>query len=727
MENKKHKWTFAESSPNERGDGGESLSLKLFRERPNRSLIREFTQNSIDARSKKPGAPIVEVQISYIELDDDIRKSMVEDLQPRVEACIEATSKNSNSKNPFTSKLTFICEKGLFPVSCMKIADFNTTGMMYFDESKIYTIEEYRKYKRPPFNACVRMNGASDKTDSGAGGSHGQGKNAGLERSPLNAMYYSTMTEETVTETGLTIPELTFGEGIVSLCNHVMFDENGVHMYKKDGFFDCHGGLAPDQDTEIPKCFRRTAPGTDAYIIGLAENENDKREIIEYMLRSFFPAIMMEKVVFKLFGIDFNKGNLAQRIEEYFPQKKYSDFDTTGWYYKFLFNPRPYCLEALMKKDADSNHIVEVADPKVYTHLDDTKFFMWKDESIRGKSKDIILYMRDNGMVVDVRREKFGKGFYGLVICAGKSSEYLRLMENVTHDAWDKQQLCDVDEEKRIFAEAVVNEIEQFVNDTVNKIFPRVEGAESNIPGLNEVMSVTGAKPSDGTGSYSTGESDKKDFDIFTLSTVGSEIRKKWFGGSKAGEITVRKPGGISKKKKDEASGQKPPKDVKPLPKDDDKKEEEQKDQDNKDNKNKSNRSGNHDNSGNQLNLGGVEEGSKGKHTVLIPASFMQKSIHGENGVTHRVRIESLKDYEECSMVINAADMTNGSPLEVKSISRVVPEGASPEQFHDSFVIEGAEHNTIRGFNLSAGYNTFDIIFGDAFDHSLLITAYEIK
>ena len=71
--------------------------------------------------------------------------------------------------------------------------------------------------------------------------------------------------------------------------------------------------------------------------------------------------------------------------------------------------------------------------------------------------------------------------------------------------------------------------------------------------------------------------------------------------------------------------------------------------------------------------------------------------------------------------------MTNGSPLEVKSISRVIPEGASPELFHDRFIIEGSEHNTIRGFNLIAGYNTFDIIFGDAFDHSLLITAYEIK
>lgn len=722
MSSRNYKWTFAPCAPNERGENGESLSMKLFRERPNRSLIREFAQNSIDAQSKREDAGIVEVHLSYMTLGANIRTSMVNDLKPHIEACIDATSKNNHSKNPFASKQVFICENEDHPISCLKISDYNTTGMMFTDESQIQTIEEYRNFKRPAFNACVRQNGASDKMDAHAGGSHGQGKNAGMEKSPINVMYYSTMTEETTTKSGIQLPCFTFGEGVVSLCNHVMQLEDNIVQYKRDGFFDSHDGYLPDQGEEIPECFRRTVPGTDAYIVGLEENDTDKREIVEYMLRSFFPAIAMNKVVFDLFGEKFYSENLPEKMEKYFQESRYSNYDQTGWYYKYVFNPRPYCLEALLGAGKDDNHLVITADPNVYPHLDDTKLYLWKDESIKGKSKDIILYMRDKGMVIDVKREKFGKGFYGVLISAGKSSDYLRLMENVTHDAWDKQQLCDVSPEEKSTAEATLREIEMFVVDAVNKVFPHIEGAESSIPGLNEIMSAAGPKAQISTGAYTKGDTEKVDFDIFSLATVAGDLRTKVFGDNSVGEITVRKSGGINKKKKDEKLGQKPESDTEKIPEDNGEKEEDEKDK----SKERSSSSGEHDTSGNQLREGAVDESKKGKHTKTIPAVFMQKSIHEGVLVTHRVQIESAKEYDECSMVLNVADMGNGSPLAVKSIKRdILPdhEGEAKE----SFIIEGASKNTVRGFTLYKGINIFDVVFEDAFDHSLLITAYEIK
>lgn len=723
----KYKWTFARCAANERGENGESLSMKLFRERPNRSLIREFAQNSIDAQSKKSGSPVVELHLSYTKLGNNIRHAMIDDLRPHVEACIEATSKNSHSKNPFASKQIFILENEGKDISCLKISDYNTTGMMFSDESQIQTIEEYRTYRRPPFNACVRNNGASDKMDAHAGGSHGQGKNAGLERSPLNIMYYSTMTEETMTESGIPVPSMTFGEGVVSLCNHVMQAENNIVSLKRDGFFDSHDGYLPDTGDEIPECFRRTEPGTDAYIVGLKENEQDKREIIEYMIRSFFTSIYLKKVVFVLFGERFDDTNLEEKVNKYFPESRYSDFDTTGWYYKYLFNPRPYCLEAILKNGVDENHIVEIADPAKYLHLDDTRLYIWKDETIKGKSKDIILYMRDKGMVVDVRREKFGKGFYGVLVCAGQSSDRLRLMETVTHDAWDKQQLCDVSPEEKEAAEITLKEMEQFVIDTINKVFPKVEGAESNIPGLNDIMTAAGPNSMNQGGTYTRGESEKKDFDIFALTTVAGELRQKLMGGGKVGEITVRKAGGIDKKKKSEQSGQKPPIEVEKIPQEkqpdnqDDAKPEEQEKQ------NKNEHNSERDNSGNKMQDGGIDENKKGKHTVVIPATFMQKSIHNEGTVIHRIQVESFRNYDECSMVINVADMGRGLPMYVKSIKRVHPIEAPEPEMKDIFKIEGADHNTVRGFYLAKGPNVFDVEFGDLFDHSLVITAYEIK
>ena len=720
----KYKWTFAPCAPNERGENGESLSMKLFRERPNRSLIREFTQNSMDAQSKKASAGIVEVHLSYITLGEDIREALVDDLKPHIEACIDATSKNNHSKNPFASKQVFICEKEGKPISCLKISDYNTTGMMFIDETQIQTLEEYRKFKRPAFNACVRQNGASDKMDSHAGGSHGQGKNAGLEKSPINVMYYSTMTEETTTESGINLPSFTFGEGVVSLCNHVMQSEHNITQYKRDGFFDSHDGCLPDSGEEIPECFRRTEPGTDAYIVGLEENEVDKREIVEYMLRSFFPAIALKKVVFELFGERFDSDNLSEKMDLYFPELRYSNYDTTGWYYKYIFNPRPYCLEALLKCNADENHILEHADNQLYPHLDNTSLYIWKDESIKGKSKDIILYMRDKGMVIDVRREKFGKGFYGLLISAGRSSDYLRLMENVTHDAWDKQQLCDVSAEERSYAEATLREIEQFVADTVNKIFPHVEGAESSIPGLDEIMSASGPNVRTSSGMYTTGTSEKVDFDIFSLATVAGDLRTNILGNNNVGEITVRKSGGINKNKREEKSGQKskPEEEVRPQEQDTDGEREKEEDP-----KDKSNSSGVADYSGNQLNEGTAEDDRKGRHVKVIPAAFMQKSIHNGSAVIHRIQVESFRDYEDCSIVLNVADMGNGAPLSVRSIKRVYITGQQEQGDNDKFIIEGSARNTVRGFSLSKGANIFDVQFEDSYDHSLLITAYEIK
>ena len=109
----------------------------------------------------------------------------------------------------------------------------------------------------------------------------------------------------------------------------------------------------------------------------------------------------------------------------------------------------------------------------------------------------------------------------------------------------------------------------------------------------------------------------------------------------------------------------------------------------------------------------------------------MQKSLHVEDVVVHRIRIQSPNKYLYCSMVVNAADMSsnNGSPLSIKTVNRVIPSPSELEMdgLSDSIIIEGNGNNTVRGFCLVEGYNTFDVVFNDNNDHSLIITAYENK
>ncbi len=83
----KYKWTFAKQGGDNRGDHSEDVSIKLFRDYTNRCLIREFAQNSIDAPSNAPDAEPVEIHLSYMQLDDDVKEQMVDSLYERMVAC----------------------------------------------------------------------------------------------------------------------------------------------------------------------------------------------------------------------------------------------------------------------------------------------------------------------------------------------------------------------------------------------------------------------------------------------------------------------------------------------------------------------------------------------------------------------------------------------------------------------------------------------------------------
>ena len=238
-----YKWSFSKKEITDLNNSGEQATLDLFRDLPiTRSTIREYAQNSIDAHSKKEGAPMVYVDFSLVKLDDNTKEILFRSLKEHASACNDMSNRSRSPKNPFKPILDYINDNEHKDVFCLKISDYNTTGMMFRDESHIQTREEFLKLKRAPFNVCVRDNGASDKDDKNAGGSHGRGKNVGFLLSQMDAVYYMTMTEETKDDNGNIIPSKKFGEGIVQYCDHIIFPEDGSapQGYGFLGFFDSH-------------------------------------------------------------------------------------------------------------------------------------------------------------------------------------------------------------------------------------------------------------------------------------------------------------------------------------------------------------------------------------------------------------------------------------------------------------------------------------------------------
>jgi len=717
-----YSWKFAKKRNEDRGSSGEDTSQKPFRNFNNRCLIREFAQNSIDAPSRRSNMPPVEVHMSYELIDGPLKRQLINDLREHVIACQKACSRNSHSKNPFDRKVDYIEKHINKPIFCLKISDYYTTGMDYYNEDLWTTEEEYMSHHQPPFNSCVISNGASNKLSGKAGGSHGQGKNAGFEKSEIDAVYYSTMTEP-FDENGNPIESKTFGEGVIQLCDHKIFSGDYEGSYLKDGYFGSQPGSIPDEGQQIPAEFRRTEPGTDAYIIGVEESKNDVKEIKEYMLRSFFVAIWNEVVVFYLFGERFDKSNLCEKINKYFPVNEFSDYDKVWNNYRIQFNPRPYCLKALCEPKDDINYIVRYAEESQYPNLEHATFHIWKDDSIKINTKhnDTILCMRENGMVIEVYRPSTKKGFCGVVICDGKGAQYLRLMETVTHDSWSIDQLKDANEEDAKKAIDTHKELQDFISDITDELFPTVEGEEFSVPGLDKIMSSPGDKIKSDTGATVEGQDSQDNIGLFDFTTTTKGFVEKESSEGKQGTIITRINGGVNKRVKNKLAAQKLPSKknsdsthsgggggtiaIDPI---------------NESQKTK-------DTSGTTLMQGEVDSEKKGFHSEVIPALFLQKSIHTDFGIIHRLRIQAFDNYDYCSMVLKLADMTNGTPIKVKSVCRS-EFGKEPNTiYNDDFVIEGLFGNSVRGFSLSKGYNYFDIKFEDELDHSLMITAYENK
>lgn len=138
-------------------DGFNDTGMAHFSGNPLASLAREIIQNSLDARDPTTGGVPVHVsfEIQEIERRDALGR---EDLARAIEACLEEVSETGDDKKAhsmFTEARRLLRRQKL---PYLRISDRITTGL-------------HGKHWR----ALVKMQGASVKERTDAGGSHGIG------------------------------------------------------------------------------------------------------------------------------------------------------------------------------------------------------------------------------------------------------------------------------------------------------------------------------------------------------------------------------------------------------------------------------------------------------------------------------------------------------------------------------------------------------------------------
>ena len=519
------KWNFVQKPKGTMKRDREDSSFDLFKDNEVRCLVREYIQNSIDAaqnidENKKKK---VLVTFSYGKMMCSDYPNLIQSLIGRLKACSKRSQILPGAKDIYKSKYEFLNSRKNSTIGYLKVSDYNTTGMNYVDDDDVPSA----------FDSCVHCSSSSYKPDGGfAGGSHGQGKTVGFVNSPFNAVYYSTKDD---------VSGHTFGEGVVRLCTHKYKNEDGDEvLFEADAFYNKGG--SPNSGEDIPVIFRRDQSGTDAFVLGMEENAEDIKTMKEELLRGFFYAIYMELLDVNICGEEFTKANIAEKMQEYFPEPDYTNIDMDRSNRPELnFNPRPYLFEIAMCDGGDNNHVLFTTDdfPGQFPTLGHATLRIWKsDEITAARSLDKIIFMRNKLMTVEVKKYYSSKGFYGIMVCDGNGAKYLRMLEDVRHDKWDEKELKDMSDEDKTNARKTLRELESFKNECLKRLFPEEHDKQLEIKSLKKRR----------IGKFGSRSEENEEDNIWPTTNVIEKEKKQ---GSKSSSFTIfEEVKGRKKKKK---------------------------------------------------------------------------------------------------------------------------------------------------------------------------------
>lgn len=687
------KWNFIKRNEASQEQGREDSSFDYFKEKE-RCLVREYIQNSMDAYSERNGTSYVKVEFTFGKLLCEDYPELLQSLPDRLKACSEYC-KGNNAKDPYAEKYEYLVNHLSGSIGYLKVSDYNTKGMPY----------DSNRFNKSKFKSCVRSANSSHKDYGNAGGSHGKGKTVGFVNSNINAVYYSTMTED----------GNCYGEGVIKLCDHIYKDENNeLQIYEDVAFYDSKEGKHPDTEN-IPEGFIRSEPGTDAYVLGIEPTEEYIIRMKKEVLRSFFKAIKEDLLRVDICGEEFTYENISHKLLTYFEEE--GEFDCVRTRTPEIeFNPRPYYTEVLCKAGSDDDHRIfdtEVDFPNDFPTLGKTLVYFWKSERIKqANSRDSIVYMRNNKMAIEVKRGRNNKGYYAVFVCEGKGSESLRHMENVTHDKWDAS---EVTKENKANANKILAEITRLIAKCEIAMFPEEEGKEKTINSLkNRRISILGNNKSEEEESMwpssnitEASKSIRKNGNLASvLETVSGKRKKKKVKGKTLTQesdptpsvipIDNPKPEPSPEPNPDPVPGPIPdpnPKPINGMPTIHDVPSVED----------EGNREGNTD----EILGGGLrlrEIKIEGKHRHLIP-------LH-DGEFACKLVLNVSREYNGCKLQLFIQGVNGIIPLKLKNVSTDLKKG-------------GIDDNEIYGFNLLPGNNVIKFTPSESVKiYTLIIKAY---
>lgn len=432
-------------------NGLDTSDMETFKKDPMSSLAREICQNSIDAQNPDCRKP-VRVEFRIFNMPRNAVPG-IDKLAEQIHACYEY-KKESTQEGQALGKLVESIDRET--ITCMRISDFNTTGITGVESSD----------KDTPFYKLTKGSGVSDKAVS-SGGSKGIGKFASFVVSSINTVFYSTRT-------------------INGHCGHIGISklrsvptvEDERLMTTGSGFYGLEEWNDPlPYELNLDPSFHRIAGqyGTDVYLIGFsAESHVDwQKEIVAKILESFMVAILREKLEVNVDGVEVSKDTVSSIVAS-------PEFDSYS---------KPKAVKGIRAQlDLLSGGEDVIVDSFVVDGEEITIYMKEYSQGEASKATKQCVMVRYPYMKIMHTTTGAILPFSALcVIEKGKVNNRLRKIENPQHTDWEINRLNNYPAEKRI----VRKTLKGLTNGARDYIIERLRdnsGESTDIVGAGEFL-----------------------------------------------------------------------------------------------------------------------------------------------------------------------------------------------------------------------------------------------
>lgn len=409
--------------------------VETFNGTPIKSLAREICQNSIDANLKN-GEPTrivfhaFEIAPSAIPGFGDLKDAFSKSLE------YWSKQKSTKAKNFFLSALKLAEQP---KITCLRISDTNTTGLLGSDE-------EYNS----PWCNLTKSQGASDKSGSN-GGSFGIGKFAPYACSTFRTVFYSTLDSEGVAAY----------QGVARLTSFK--DKNG-ETTQGTGFYGADKNAPVKEQISIDPDYSRESgkSGTDIFVLGFNGSKDWKHEMVASVLDGFLYAVYAGELIVEVEDIIIRKETLPELIDSH---------------------------KAYFSEHADEYYQVLTADEQkapVYFRDIGTMGKVTLRLMIQPDFHRRVAMVRRTGMKITDKGNINGLiPFAGVLYIEGDQlNEYLRTLENPQHTKWEIERA-----ENKSEAKGVLSSLTRFIKDCLDTL-KNDDSEEALDPSVGEYLAA---------------------------------------------------------------------------------------------------------------------------------------------------------------------------------------------------------------------------------------------